>query len=89
MRKTTQNMRSMLGRLVIEGVQVEIIGDVQKRQADGTWEDPVDVEEHKLFVEFEGIQIPVLNLEHEKSAYLKMGRLEKAAMLTNWLEKNK
>ena len=84
--KKTDIMRSMLGRLDIEGVKVEIIGDVQKRQPDGSWEDPVDIEDHKLFVEYEGLQVPVMNLDHEQSSYLKMGRLDKAALLADWLK---
>lgn len=83
--KTSDNMRSVLGRLEIEGVKVEIIGDVQKRQPDGSWESPVDIEEYKHFVEHQDMQVPVLDLHHEQKAYLKLGRLEKAAMLADWL----
>ena len=85
--KTTEHMRSVLGRLEIEGVEVEIIGGVQKRQSDGSWESPVDIEDHKLFLEYQGLQVPVLDLHHEQKAYLKLGRLEKAALLADWLAK--
>lgn len=83
--KTIDNMRIMLGRLTIEGVQVDIIGGVQKKQPDGSWESPVDIADHKHFVEYQGMQVPVLDLHYEQKAYLKLGRLEKATMLMDWL----
>lgn len=85
-RKTSEQMRSMLGRFMLGDVKVEIMGDVQKCQPDDTWEPPVDIEEHKRWIEFEGMQVPVLDLAYEQMAYLKMGRLETAAMLGDWLE---
>lgn len=85
--KTSDNMRSVLGRLEIEGVKVEIIGGVQKKQPDGSYEPPVDIEEHKHFVEYQGMQVPVLDLNYEQKAYLRLGRLEKASMLIDWLAK--
>jgi len=78
---SSEHMRSHLGVLLIEGVQVEIMGDIQKRLADGIWEAPVDLSCHKQFVSFEGMQVPVLSLEYEAQAYQKIGRLERADML--------
>lgn len=83
--KTIEGMRIVVGRLDIEDVQVDIVGGVQKKQLDGSYELPVDIEEHKLFVEYQGMQVPVLNLNYEQKAYLRLGRLEKAAMLSDWL----
>jgi hypothetical protein len=70
---STKNIRSHFGALVIDGVKVEIMGAIQKRLPDGTWEEPVRVERYKRFVEIEDMHIPVLSLEYEYSAYLKMG----------------
>lgn len=84
-RKTSEVMRSMLGRFMLGDVKVEIMGDVQKCQPDESWEPPVDIEEHKLWIDFEGMRVPVLDLHYEQKAYLKMGRLEKAALLADWL----
>ncbi len=72
---------SHFGALMIDGVKVEIMGGIQKRLADGTWEEPVDLEHHKRFVAIEGMQVPVLSLEYEYQAYMKLGRFEKAHML--------
>jgi len=70
---------------MIEGIKVEIMGDIQKRNKDGSWENPMDLEHNKRVVEVEGMQVPVLSLEYEYQAYLKLGRIDKAEMLRNWL----
>ena len=83
----SERICSHLGELEICGIKVEIMGDLQKRLGDGSWEKPVDVNFHKRQVEIEGMKIPVLSLEYEYQAYLKMGRIEKAELLRNRLQK--
>ncbi len=85
----SERIRSHLGELEIDGIKVEIMGDIQKRSEDQVWEDPVKVELYKCWVGINGMRIPVLSLEHEYQAYLKLGRIEKAEMLRNWLQKSK
>ena len=83
---STDNIRSHFGELYIDGVRVEIMGDIQKRleactersRRDGSWEESVNLEFHKRFVNVAGMRIPVLSLEYEYQAYLKLGRIEKA-----------
>jgi len=82
---STERIRSHFGELMIDGIKVEIIGDIQKRLEDGSWENPVDLEQHKRVVEVEGMKVPVLSLEYEYQAYLKLGKIDKAEMLRNWL----
>jgi hypothetical protein len=65
------------------------MGDIRKRLEDGTWEDPVDLNKYKRFVETHGMKIPVLSLEYEYQAYLKLGRVEKAETLRKWLNERK
>ncbi|MCD6524108.1 MAG: hypothetical protein J7K48_03820 [Thermococcus sp.] len=83
--KESERIRSHFGALVIEGVKVEIMGDIQKK-ANDEWEPPVDINRYKRFVQIEGMRIPVLDLEYEYQAYLKLGRIEKAKMLKEFLE---
>ena len=83
---TSKKIRSHFGKMMIDGIEVEIMGDVQKRSEE-SWE-AVDLNEYKRFVEVEGMRIPVLSLEYEYQAYLKLGRLEKAKLLKEWLRKN-
>lgn len=78
---TGQRIRSHFGALLINGVRVEIMGAVQKRLEDGTWEDAIDPGSYKRLVHFTGMQIPVLALEYEAQAYQKMGRLQRAELL--------
>ena len=79
---------SHFGKLEIDGVRVEIMGDMQKL-VDGKWEDPTDLKKYKKFVDFSGMKLPVLDLDYESKAYQKMGRTEKARILKEWSEKNK
>ncbi|NQT85087.1 hypothetical protein HQ563_18880 [bacterium] len=82
---STEKIRSHFGALLMDGIEVEIMGDLQKRLGDGTWEPPLDLNRHKRFVEAGGMRIPVLSLEYEYEAYLKLGRTEKAQLLKQWL----
>jgi hypothetical protein len=83
---SAERIRSHFGVLLMEGIRVEIMGDVQKRREDGSWEDPVDLARRKRVVQVEGLDVPVLSLEYEYQAYLKLGRMDKARMLREWLQ---
>jgi hypothetical protein len=84
--RESERIRSHLGKLVIDGVQVEIMGGIQKRLDDQAWEEPVDVERYRRWVEVGDMRAPVLSIEYEYRAYLKLGRVEKAEVLRQWLE---
>ena len=85
--RESERIRSHYGALEIDGVKVEIMGDLQKRLEGQTWEEPVKIERWRCWVEINGMRIPVLSLEYEYQAYLKLGRFEKAELLRNWLER--
>ncbi len=85
--KESERIRSHLGKLEIDGIQVEIMGAFQKLLDEHTWEDPVKVEEHRQWVEINGMQAPVLSLEYEYQAYRKLGRTEKAQKLWDWIHR--
>src|SRR5689334_5381304 len=57
-----ERIRSHFGALEIDGVKIEIMGDLQKRLADGIWEPPVDVARHRRWVKTGNMRIPVLSL---------------------------
>jgi len=78
-------IRSHFGALAIASITVEIMGDIQKRLPDGTWDDPVDLERHRRVVDVAGMQLPVLSLDYEREAYVQLGRTETAKMLEEWL----
>lgn len=85
----SDRIRSHYGVLDINGVPVEIMGDIEKRLDDQTWDAPPDIEAQRRFVSFQGLTIPVLSLEYECRAYRILGRIEKARMLEEWLAANR
>jgi len=86
--KGSERMRSRLGKLAIDGIQVEVMGAIQKRLADGTWEEPVQVSDHRLWIEQDGLKLPVLALEYEAESYQLMGREERADQIRLWLKEH-
>jgi len=85
--RESEHIRSYFGVLEIDGIKVEIMGNLQKHLGEQEWEYPVQVELYRRWVEYGGLKIPVLDLEYEYQAYLKMGRLERAALLRQWLDR--
>ena len=82
----TERIKSHFGALQIDGIEVEIMGDIQKKGADGVWEEIVNLAHYRQMVEIAGMLVPVLSLEYEYQAYLKFGRVEQAKMLRRWLD---
>jgi hypothetical protein len=82
-------IRSHFGAMMIDGVRVEIMGDIEKRDHAGEWGEPVDLNRHKILVKYEGMEVPVLSLEYEYEAYKALGRFEKAEVLKKWLSRNR
>ena len=87
--KSSERMRSRLGKLAIDGIQVEVMGAIQKRLPNGSWEPAVQVADHRRWVEIEDMKIPVLDLEYEAASYQLMGREERAAQIRKWLKKSR
>jgi len=83
----SERIQSHLGMLEIDGIQVEIMGGVQKRLENLEWEKPVKVETYRIWLDVDGMQVPVMSLDYEYQAYLKMGRTKKAEMIRDWLRK--
>jgi len=81
---TSERIRSHFGELKIEGVQVEIMGDIEKRRSDGSWEPSPDLGAYMELVAAEDMNVPVLSLGYEAEAYEKLGRTERARMLREW-----
>jgi hypothetical protein len=85
----SERIHSHLGRLEIDGIQVEIMGAIQKLLPDGAWEEPVQVEAYRRWVETDDLLVPVLDLDYEYQAYIKLGRTEKAEALRAWMNKSR
>ena len=74
-------VRSYLGAAQIDGVEVEIIGDIRKRPPGGEWGPPPDLARLAIAVDAVGMRVPVLPLEYEREAYRAMGRSEKVGLI--------
>jgi hypothetical protein len=77
----SQQIRSLLGSYSIEGVEIELMGALQKRRPDGSWGAPTDPAAHRRVVRLEDLAVPVLTLEYEAAAYAELGRHERAELL--------
>jgi len=73
----SDSLRSLDGKLVIHGIQVELISQMQGLNEQGQWVDR-RVCEQDCWVNWRGKQIPVISLEDELNAYEMMGRKGKA-----------
>jgi hypothetical protein len=83
----TEHTLSYHGQAEIDGLQVELLGEIRHRQPDGTWGMSLDIQPVLVWVEWHDLEIPVLSLVHEAVAYEKMGRLEKAERIRSAIRK--
>ena len=77
----TEHTWSYHGQAEIDGLQVELLGDIRHRLPDRSWGASLDIESVLVWVEWHEEKIPVLSLVHEAQAYEKMGRLQKAELI--------
>lgn len=65
---TTDKYQSHFGMYDIDGVNIDVMGEIQYRMADGSWSEPN--QNHKIFIkEFQGMFLPLLSLEQELEEY--------------------
>jgi len=76
-------VRSYFGELVINGISVEIIGDIEKLVGEDDWQQAPNLNEIKQFINVENLKIPVLSLVYEAQAYRDLDREDQAAALFN------
>ena len=84
-RCASKYIRSYLGAFVLDGMTVEIMGDIEKRAEGGEWGEPVNICDHRETITYNGLSIPVLSLEYEERAYRQIGRIDTAEMLREYL----
>ena len=83
----SERIRSYFGELKINNIKIEIMGDIQKKIANNIWEESIDLSKYIKMLNFSEFSVPVLDLEYEYQAYLKLGRIERATLLRTWLDK--
>jgi hypothetical protein len=74
--RESETYRSHLGRFDFDGVAVDVMGDLCRREADG-WVPTATATE--TVVDVDGSPVRVSWLEEEMLAYIRRGRLERAA----------
>jgi len=74
--RQSESYRSHFGRFDFEGVRVEVMGDLHRREA-GDWVPTATTTETR--VDLDGVAVRVSWLEEETLAYIRRGRLERAA----------
>ena len=76
--RETETMKSNYGKLNIEGVDVEIIGDLINIKPKGDlWSETKNFSK-KIIIEFKGVEVPGISLDQEYVAYKKLGNIERA-----------
>jgi hypothetical protein len=83
----TEHTLSYHGQAEINGLQVELLGDIRHRLPDGIWDLSLDIESVRVWVEWRERKVPVLSLDHEAIAYEKMGRIQKAERIRSAIRK--
>lgn len=84
--KENGKFESYIGSFKINGVQVEVMGDLQiKDPEENPWVEADDFPK-KTLVQYKDLRIPCFDLEHEYLAYSRMGRKEKADKIRKFLD---
>lgn len=83
--RQSSHLRSHLGRFNVGGIQVEVIGDIQKRTPNTPWSPPPNLPIIIHHIQLNTRLIPVLALAYEAEAYQALGRLETAAKIRQTL----
>jgi hypothetical protein len=81
-----ESIRSHFGALELEGVNVDIMGAVEKRRPDGSWEPPPDLEAVMEWATWQGRRLPILSLHYELEAYRLLGRTDRADEIAGFLQ---
>jgi len=79
-------MRSLDGKAVIDGVEIELLANIARRKPDGSWCTFTDFS-HLVWVETHGLRIPLFPLEDELEAYEAMGRTDKVGLIRRAIQK--
>ena len=80
-----EQIRSELARLEVLGCPVELMGGLEVRQPDGSWQPPPPLAAITRWVACPGWLLPVLDPLHELQSYRLLGRTEKVTAIQNWL----
>ena len=60
-------------------------GNMETLASNGDWEQSIELDARRVWIEMDGDRLPVLPLEHERTEYLKIGRVPTAELIDRWI----
>jgi hypothetical protein len=72
---------SLHAQVEINGVTVELMGDIKHCLPGKAWEPSLNVKSSRIWISWRARGVPVFPLALEAEAYAKMGRVEKAELI--------
>lgn len=85
-RSREKRIDSHFGSLELDGVEIEIMGDV-RHFVGGRWTEPIDVAANREFIELEGRSVPAMSLEQELTGYRDLGREGRVELIEDHLDR--
>jgi hypothetical protein len=82
-------LRGHLGMLHIDGLTVELLGDIQNALPRGAWTAPPSIDNDRVWIEQGDRHYPVLSLEYLHRAYTALRRTEKANAIAKHLPRHR
>ena len=81
---STDIIRSHFGRFEINGISIEVMGDIQKMN-NGDWEEIINLQPLIQWQTYKDMRLPVLDIRYEEMAYRVLGRYERAETLKTFI----
>jgi hypothetical protein len=84
--RTSERIRSYFGVLLLEGVDVEVMAELEVLDEVEGWQPTPPLASHREVIVWRGMPIPVRSLDAEHIAYQQLGRTERAELVRRWLQ---
>ena len=81
----SEHTQSWVAKFEMDGIQVEVMGDMRHRDEDGGWDEPPNLAALRLYIQVAEMRVPTLSLDFEEEAYRSMGRYDKASLIGQYL----
>jgi hypothetical protein len=78
-------IRSHFGAVTLLDFRVEIMGNMETLASNGAWEESIDLGARRIWIDVDEARLPALPLEHERTEYLKIGRVPTAELIDRWI----
>lgn len=79
------HVRSRWMQFDLEGVSVDVMGDLEYRQPDDSWQPASDFKPHIRWLEAGNLKVPVLSLGYLLEFYIQLRRIERVRLIRSHL----